>query len=159
MPDPADERIDELLLERTAELPLERVAELPLERTAVELVEVRCTAGDMVLDAGAVLLCVRTAVLVREVVDPVALCERVVVVTLVLRVAVLRSLVLSTRVVAVLPVALLELRLAPVALTRSFVRTLLLPKVREASLVLRDETRVAVPRLSALTRLALRIVA
>ena len=75
--------------------------------------------------------------LVRTCVAAVFVRERVAVpATEALRVAAVRALELSTRVATLV-------RFCVAAVIRSFVRTLALPKVREALLVLREETRVA----------------
>lgn len=155
--DPADdgigllERIEELLEERTAELLLERVAELLLlERIVLELLE-RFTEGAVervavvTPDERFTVVVVRegaTAVCDRVVED----CERVAVLTVAaFRVDEVRTAVLSTR------VALLA-RLASDDPTRLVVRTFVLPKVRDASAVLRFDTRVVAALPSALTR-------
>lgn len=127
--------LEELLLERIVfELLLERFTEGLLERVAVDTLDARLVV--VVVREG-----VATELLERVVVDTELLREgKVLRVATVLRVADERVAVVSTR-------------LAP--------RTLLLPKVREASAVPRFDTRVAAPRLSIPTReaLAVRIVA
>ena len=127
--------LEELLLERIVfELLLERFTEGLLERVAVDTLDARLVV--VVVREG-----VATELLERVVVDTELLREgEVLRVATVLRVADER-------------VAVVSARLAP--------RTLLLPKVREASAVPRFDTRVAAPRLSIPTReaLAVRIVA
>ena len=143
---PPEERIDELLDERTAELLEVRMLELlerltegaEAERVAVDTldtlftVEVERVGVETVLPERRGLVAselLREGVLfVRVVTD----CERVVVwVTEALRVAAERAPALSTR-VALLRVA---------AVIRSFVRTFVLPKVRDV--FPREATRVA----------------
>ena len=156
--DPADdgiellERIEELLEERiVALLLLERVAELLLlERIVLELLE-RFTEGAVERVAVVTPDERFTVVVVREgataVCDRVVEnCERVAVLTVAaFRVDEVRTAVLSTR-VAVLA------RLASDDPTRLVVRTFVLPKVRDASDVLRFDTRVVAALPSALTR-------
>lgn len=129
--------------ERTAELLLERMLELLLlERIVAGLLE---RLADGAVERTAVLLLrvgVATVLLVR--VDA----ERVAVDTLLLREALVPRLTDVPR-VAVPRVAVLSPRLLAV-------RTLLLPKVRDAVPVLRVETRVAAALLSVPTREALR---
>jgi hypothetical protein len=129
--------------ERTAELLLERMLELLLlERIVAGLLE---RLADGAVERTAVLLLrvgVATVLLVR--VDA----ERVAVDTLLLRDALVPRLTEVPR-VAVPRVAVLSPR--PLA-----VRTLLLPKVRDAVPALRVETRVADALLSVPTREALR---
>ena len=146
-----EERILELLEERiVALLLLERVAELLLlERIVLELLE-RFTEG-AVERVAVVTPDERFTVVVREgataVCDRVVEdCERVAVLTVAaFRVDEVRTAVLSTR------VALLA-RLASDDPTRLVVRTFVLPKVRDASAVLRFDTRVVAALPSALTR-------
>ena len=141
--DPADdgiallERIEELLEERTAELLLERTAGLLLERTAEDVLG-RLTDGAELRVAVDTLLDTRCAlVLVRTCVAVVFVRERVAVpATAVFRVAAVRALELSTRVATLV-------RFCVAAVIRSFVRTLVLPNVRDALFTLREETRVA----------------
>lgn len=147
-----EERILELLEERiVALLLLECVAELlVLERIVLELLE-RFTEGAVervavvTPDERFTVVVVRegaTAVCDRVVED----CERVAVLTVAaFRVDEVRTAVLSTR------VALLA-RLASDDPTRLVVRTFVLPKVRDASAVLRFDTRVVAALPSALTR-------
>ena len=129
--------------ERTAELLLERMLELLLlERIVAGLLE---RLADGAVERTAVLLLrvgVATVLLVR--VDA----ERVAVDTVLLREALVPRLTDVPR-VAVPRVAVLSPRLLAV-------RTLLLPKVRDAVPVLRVETRVADAPLSVPTRDALR---
>ena len=141
--EPLEERIVALLL-------LERVAELLLlERIVLELLE-RFTEG-AVERVAVVTPDERFTVVVREgataVCDRVVEdCERVAVLTVAaFRVDKVRTAVLSTR------VALLA-RLASDDPTRLVVRTFVLPKVRDASAVLRFDTRVVAALPSALTR-------
>ena len=129
--------------ERTAELLLERMLELLLlERIVAGLLE---RLADGAVERTAVLLLrvgVTTVLLVR--VDA----ERVAVDTVLLREALVARLTDVPR-VAVPRVAVLSPRLLAV-------RTLLLPKVRDAVPALRVETRVAAALLSVPTREALR---
>lgn len=146
-----EERILELLEERiVALLLLERVAELLLlERIVLELLE-RFTEG-AVERVAVVTPDERFTVVVRE--GATAVCDRVVedcervavLAVAAFRVDEVRTAVLSTR------VALLA-RLASDDPTRLVVRTFVLPKVRDASAVLRFDTRVVAALPSALTR-------
>ena len=129
-----DERIAELLLERIPALPLERIVAGLLERLADGAVE-RTTV--LLLRVG-----VATGLLVR------VAAERVAVDTLLAREALVPLLTDVLRVAAA-RVAVFSPR--PLA-----VRTLLLPKVRDAVLVLRVDTRVAAAPSSVPTREALR---
>lgn len=140
--DPADdgigllERIEELLEERTAELLLERTDGLLLERTAEDVLG-RLTDGAELRVAVDTLDTRCALVLVRTCVAVVFVCERVAVpATAVFRVAAVRALELSTRVATLV-------RFCVAAVIRSFVRTLVLPNVRDALFTLREETRVA----------------
>ena len=129
-----EERILELLEERIVLELLERFTEGAVERVAVVTPDERFTV--VVVREGA------TAVCDRVVED----CERVAVLTVAaFRVDEVRTAVLSTR------VALLA-RLASDDPTRLVVRTFVLPKVRDASAVLRFDTRVVAALPSALTR-------
>lgn len=134
--DPADDGIEELLEERTAELLLERTAGLLLERTAEDVLG-RLTDGAELrvavdtLDTRCALVLVRTCVAVVFVRERVAVPA-----TAVFRVAAVRALELSTRVATLV-------RFCVAAVIRSFVRTLVLPNVRDALFTLREETRVA----------------
>ena len=122
-----DERTAELLLERIVAGLLERLADGAVERTAVLLLRVGVATVLLLVRVDAERVAVDT-VLLRE-----ALVPRL---TDVPRVAAARVAVLSPRLLAV--------------------RTLLLPKVRDAVPALRVETRVAAAPLSVPTREALR---
>ena len=124
---PAERTAELLLLERIVAGLLERLADGAVERTAVLLLRVGVATVLLLVRVDAERVAVDT-VLLRE-----ALVPRL---TDVPRVAVPRVAVLSPRLLAV--------------------RTLLLPKVRDAVPVLRVETRVAAAPLSVPTREALR---